>query len=231
MPVVIDLSALWAGPLCSNLLGLTGARVIKVESLSRPDAMRAGAPRFFDVLNSQSESVVLDLRTPAGIAALRALAQAADIVVESSRPRALAQLGIDAAEVASAGTTWVSITAYGRAGERSNCVGFGDDVAAAAGLVALEPETGAPLPCGDAIADPLAGAIAAVAALASVRAGGGHLIDVPMYDVSAWAATAQTDDTPAPRLAPKPRARTPSGHSTPLGHDTRRILDELLGKQ
>ena len=39
-PLVVDLSALWAGPLCAHLLGLAGARVVKVESLGRPDGAR-----------------------------------------------------------------------------------------------------------------------------------------------------------------------------------------------
>jgi hypothetical protein len=38
--VVVDLSSLWAGPVCAHLLGRAGARVIKVESVARPDGAR-----------------------------------------------------------------------------------------------------------------------------------------------------------------------------------------------
>jgi CoA-transferase family III len=58
-PRVIDLSALWAGPLASHLLWLTGAEVIKVESRTRPDAMRDGDQRFYALLNQGKASVVL----------------------------------------------------------------------------------------------------------------------------------------------------------------------------
>ena len=50
--VVVDLSSLWAGPLCTHLLGLTGARVVKVESWRRPDGARSGPEAFFDLLNA-----------------------------------------------------------------------------------------------------------------------------------------------------------------------------------
>ena len=50
-PLVVDLSALWAGPLCTHLLQQAGARVIKVESRSRPDSTRFSAPEFHQLLN------------------------------------------------------------------------------------------------------------------------------------------------------------------------------------
>ena len=59
-PLVVDLSALWAGPLCTHLLQLMGARVIKVESRARPDGMRAADHGFYDLLNAGKESVALD---------------------------------------------------------------------------------------------------------------------------------------------------------------------------
>ncbi|ODU06835.1 MAG: hypothetical protein ABS81_03270 [Pseudonocardia sp. SCN 72-86] len=68
-------------------------------------------------------------------AALHALVHAADVVIEASRPRALRGWGIDAEAEVARGATWLSITAAGRACDR---VGFGDDVTASAGLVALD---------------------------------------------------------------------------------------------
>ena len=61
--LVVDLSALWSGPLCAHLLTLAGARVVKVESASRLDGARRGPPAFFDLLHAGQESVVLDLPT------------------------------------------------------------------------------------------------------------------------------------------------------------------------
>jgi crotonobetainyl-CoA:carnitine CoA-transferase CaiB-like acyl-CoA transferase len=101
----------------------------------------------------------------------------ADIVIESTRPRALHQLGLDPAEIVAAAKacTWVSITAYGRAHNR---IGYGDDVAAAAGMLG----TGDVF-AGDALADPLTGAHAAVAALAGTLTGRSAVLDIAMYDV------------------------------------------------
>lgn len=183
-PLVIDLSSLWAGPLCGHLLQQAGARVIKVESTSRPDGARRGPTAFFDLLNAGKHSVALDLHTSTGIAQLRALLQAADIVIESSRPRALQQLGIDAEALVRTqpGLTWLSITGYGRA--QALRIAYGDDAGVAAGLSALlQRHYGEPLICGDAIADPLTGAYAALAALAGWHGGGGYLLDVALHAV------------------------------------------------
>ena len=165
---VIDLSSLWAGPLCGHLLTILGARVIKVESLHRPDGARHGPPEFYDLLHAGQESVALDFTSAAGRAALAGLVAVADVVIEGSRPRALRQLGIRAEEVVARGTDkcWISITAYGRTGPWANAPGFGDDAALAAGLIAFDPRTGTPAPCGDAIADPVTGVNAALVALA-----------------------------------------------------------------
>lgn len=184
--VVVDLSALWAGPLCTHLLRLLGAHVVKVESVSRPDGARRGAPGFFRMLNDGKEHVVLDL--PREIDRLRALVARADLVVESSRPRALRHMGLLAEEVVAEGTTWLSITARGRA---SDAVGFGDDVAACAGLVLRDGED--LFPVGDAIADPLTGVVAASRAVEALRAGGPRLLDVAMLDVARAARAGEVE--------------------------------------
>ncbi|WP_068273019.1 CoA transferase [Aldersonia kunmingensis] len=188
-PRIVDLTGLWAGPLCAHLLGLTGAEVVKVESVQRPDGARRGPAAFFDVLHAGHAMVALDFHDPGGIAALQGIIANADLVLESSRPRALAQFGIDAKEVVSAGTSWLSITARGR---ESNAVGFGDDVAAAAGLVV--PAGSDLLPCGDALADPLAGVRAAAAAADALFAENARMIDVSMLHVAAEAADGPSED-------------------------------------
>ncbi|HEX4852587.1 CoA transferase, partial [Arenimonas sp.] len=83
-PRVLDLSSLWAGPLCGQLLRRLGADVVKLESPQRPDGARQGPPAFYDRLNHGKRSVALDPRTPAGHARWQALFAAADIVIEAS---------------------------------------------------------------------------------------------------------------------------------------------------
>jgi hypothetical protein len=237
--LVADFSALWAGPLCARLLGLAGARVVKVETPERPDGARRGNAAFYRLLHAGHRCVALDPRTSGGREAMAALVQAADIVIESSRPRALARFGLDAEAAAAAGTTWVSITAHGRASDR---VGFGDDVAAGSGLVARDAD-GSPLFCGDAIADPLTGLTAAV--LAACVPAGGALLDISMSDVAAAtlspaggaqpSVTARHDghgwvvDTaagPVPVARPRRRSRM-AGDAVAVGEHTAEVLGEL----
>lgn len=191
--LVVDFSALWAGPLCAQLLGLAGARVVKVETPSRPDGARLGDPGFYRLLHAGHRSVVLDPATETGRRAMAELVAGADIVIESSRPRALAGFGLDAEAAVAAGTTWVSITAYGREVDR---VGFGDDVAAASGLVAWDGQ-GRPAFCGDALADPITGLTAAACALTAPPGSGGRLWDIAMAAVVAGTLTGP-DRVPAP---------------------------------
>jgi hypothetical protein len=188
-PLVLDLSALWAGPLATHLLHRVGARVIKLESGTRPDGARQGSPAFFELLNAGKEVRILDFDS--GRSELLALIETADIVVEASRPRALRQLGIDADKVLEARPrlVWVSITGYGRAEPEANWIAFGDDAAVAAGLSYVMQEAhGASMFCGDAVADPLTGLHAALAALAFYRQGRGGLIELALKDVVAHCA-------------------------------------------
>lgn len=187
-PRVVDLSSLWAGPLCSHLLQLCGAEVIKVESRERPDGARQGNRDFFDRLNQGKRSMVLDFRSAYGRATLRRLIDSADIVIEASRPRALAQLGIDAEAVLRdrSALTWISLTGYGRDEPQGNWVAFGDDAGVAAGLAAvMRTATGTAQFAGDAIADPLTGIHAALAGWTSWQSGGGRLLALALADVAA----------------------------------------------
>ncbi|MFE9320881.1 CoA transferase [Nocardia sp. NPDC052278] len=185
--VVVDLSSMWAGPLCAHLLGRAGARVIKVESTRRPDGARRGDPRFFDWLHGGHEQIAVDFHTAAGRETLRELVSTADVVIEASRPRAMAQLGLAPGErVHRDGQVWLSLTGYGRAEPMR--VAFGDDAAVAGGLVGWD--AGEPVFCGDAIADPLTGICAALAVCCAVLGGGGQLIDLSMRATAAAFASA-----------------------------------------
>lgn len=188
--VVADLSSMWAGPLCARLLGLAGADVIKVESPDRPDGARAGNREFFDWLHAGHRSLAADFRTAAGRAAIKALLGVADIVIEASRPRALAALGLAPDMIPHRdGQVWLSITGYGRATPER--VAFGDDAAVAGGLVGWTTgQAPEPVFCADAIADPLAGVSGALAVARSVADGGGELIDLSMREVAATFAAA-----------------------------------------
>lgn len=215
---VLDLSHLWAGPLATSLLARAGLDVLKLESPARPDGARRGDPVFFDLLHGGKRGAALDLRQPDDRTRFEALLETADVVVESARPRALEQLGYEAARWVDdrPGRIWASITGYGRRGPERDWIAYGDDAAVAAGLAwppgcersgirgsrggAGEGSRGgvglaAPGPCfcGDAIADPLTGLHAAVAILGHLRAGRGGLLDLSLVGVAAHAAALPAD--------------------------------------
>lgn len=182
-PVVLDLSSLWAGPLCGHLLERGGARVIKVEAPSRPDGARQSEATFYNLLNQGKACLALDLQSEADRSRLVDLIDQADIVIESTRPRVLRNFGLCPHRLSASrpGLTWISITAYGREPEHEDWVGFGDDAAAAAGLcTAVQAATGRLAFAGDALADPLTGIEAARQAWSHWRAGGGVMVSLAL---------------------------------------------------
>lgn len=207
-PLVVDFSALWAGPLAASLLGMMGAEIVKVESVARPDGARFGHAGFYDLLNAGKRSIAVDFSDADDLAGLRALVAQADIVIEASRPRALRRIGIDREVAVAGGCIWISITGH----ESADRVGFGDDAAVAGGLAAMMAAGwGEALFAGDAIADPLTGLHAALAAWALWRREQGALIHLSLANttafamgagvadrnaLSAWQALALADDAP-----------------------------------
>ena len=149
------------------------------------------------------------------------------------------------------GQVWLSITGYGRGVPER--VAFGDDAAAAGGLVgwaAGGPSPG-PVFCADAIADPLTGVCGALAVALSRSAGGGELIDLPMRDVAAAFASPGGDMAPdhGPRevlssgivrclwsrreqavLPPRRPAPPAAGHAAEPGADTGAVLAWLADR-
>ena len=186
-PRVLDTSALWAGPMCGAVLAAMGAEVTRVESLGRPDPSRGSTPDFFHRLNGAKSELGLDLRSPAGRARLVDLAHKTDILITGARPAALGRLGLtpEALFAANPALVWVAITGYGWASER---VAFGDDAAAAGGLLGWQAD-GSPHFLGDALADPVTGLAAAAGALAALEAGGGVMVEAALAGCAAGAAT------------------------------------------
>jgi hypothetical protein len=229
-PLVVDLSALWAGPLCGRILRHHGARVVKVESPRRPDGARRGPPKFFDLLNGGTRSVAVDLRQAGDVARLHALLRTADVVIEGTRPRALEQLGIDAQALVREGPrVWVSVTGHGRGMTERHRVAFGDDAAVAGGLTATDT-SGEPCFFADAAADPLTGLAAAAATLDTLAGGGRWLLDIPLAGVAAELATslgaapwvAWRGPEPEVRVPPPPASRGPR-----LGEHTMSVFAEV----
>ena len=186
---VIDLSSLWAGPLCGALFAEAGFAVTKVDSRQRPDPTQITMPEFDERLNGAKCRMVCDFGNRRELDELRARILDGGIVITSARRRAFDQLGIDAKKMFAErpGLVWVAISGYGWMGDGANRVAFGDDAAAAGGLVRMTA-SGAPRFVGDALADPLTGMAAAAAAFKAIARGGGVLVDAALSAIAAGAA-------------------------------------------
>ena len=157
-----------------------------MEGSGRPDGARRGTPAFFDLLNHTKECVDVDFASADDQAFLRRLLQAADLVLEGSRPRVMAQVGIDPCELADAGVNWLSINGHGRTGTAGLRVGFGDDTAVAGGLwLTGDP----PNFVADAVADPIAGLTGAALGARLLASKQAAVVEVPLARASAWAST------------------------------------------
>ncbi len=203
----VDLSAMWAGPLAALVLYKSGATVTKVETTTRPDGARS-IPEFYYQLHPPNQpGLTVDLASSGDLADLRHILEEADVIIEASRPRALKQLSLDPRSLRSRpGRVWLSITGYGRCEPGGNWIAFGDDAAVAGGLVSFAQE-GAPVFCGDAIADPITGLFGAAAVMQSLLGGGGHLIDLSMAGCAASISGAST--LPSALIADRLPRRSP----------------------
>jgi hypothetical protein len=243
-PLVVDLSAIWAGPLAGHLLWQSGMDVVKVESPGRPDLIRRDDPATFDRINQGKASLLVDFADTSEKAALVELIRRADVVIESSRPRALRHLGIDAEALVREvpGLVWLSVTGHGASGEAANWVGIGNDCGVAGGLTRAMAEVSGTIGyVGDAISDPLTGIVAAREGLAAYRSGVAQRIGLSMSAITAMAlAEERTHDRaaidaelrawgrgigrPFPHLPP----RALQAEVRAIGADTRRYLGEAV---
>jgi crotonobetainyl-CoA:carnitine CoA-transferase CaiB-like acyl-CoA transferase len=127
-----------AAALAGVVLADHGARVVKVEP-PEGDRLRAAAPAAFLFLNRGKESVVADLHTDEGRAAVRELAASADVLIEGFRPSTTERFGIGYEELSALNPRLVhcSITGFGRTGPYAGITAYEHVVAAKAGLFML----------------------------------------------------------------------------------------------
>lgn len=194
---VIAVEQYGAGPWGTLYLADLGAEVIKIEPpegelmRSRPP-LRNGASTHFGQLNAGKKSVVLDLKSPAAVAAIRTFAAGADILVENFRPGVMQRLHIDYAALAPLNPRLIycAISGYGQSGPSSQLPAYAPVVHAASGydMAHLRYQEGRTRPdyCGIFIADVAAGtyAFGAISAALYQRhaSGRGQMIDVSMLE-------------------------------------------------
>ncbi len=192
---VVDLTSYLPGPLATLLLADLGATVTKVES-PQGDALRTlgprdrdGRPAYYEAISAGKQSIVLDLKTEAGRARFLALADAADVVIESFRPDVMPRLGLAPSTLRARNPrlVCVSISGYGRAGTHAGAAGHDVNYLAAAGALAGNGAAGRVQPFAPPLADCLGSMFALSTLLAALyareRDGRGADIDLALADV------------------------------------------------
>lgn len=176
---ILDFSRILAGPFATMMLADLGADVTKVERPGAGDETRSWGPPFdaqgratyFQSVNRNKHSVVLDLTDPDDLERARSLAGAADVVVENFRPDVMDKLGLGYEHLSAEnrGLIFCSITGFG-GGAGADLPGYDLLVQALGGLMSItgSPE-GEPQKVGVALVDILAGLFASVGILAALR--------------------------------------------------------------
>lgn len=188
---VVELTKVWAGPYAGKLLALLGAEVIKVETATNPEEMRAyggtdidHAPYFLSI-NPEIRSVDLDIKSPGGMRRLRELIAHSDIVLNNLRPGAMERHGLGYQQLVAIkpDIISVSIKMWGNDGPLGHQTGYAPCFAALAGLAALVgypggPPRGASMRYGDSTVGAAAAFAAVVALVHRTITGVGQFVDV-----------------------------------------------------
>ena len=239
---VLELGQLIAGPFVGKTLADFGAEVIKVEP---PDGdplrvwrlLHDGTSVWWQVQSRGKHSVVLDLRSDDGRAAVRALAAECDVLVENFKPGTLEKwgLGYETLSAINPALIMLRISGYGQSGPYRDLPGFAVVAEAMGGLRHLmgEPER-APVRAGVSLGDTLAALHGVIGVLLALQArqrdistaapkGRGQVIDVALYEsvfncmesllpeYSAFGAVRQPAGSALPGIAPSNAYRCADG--------------------
>src|SRR5499433_593043 len=194
---VLDFTTTIAGPHCGRLLADLGAEVIKIEApegdmmRTRPP-LRNGASTSFGQLNAGKKSIVLDLKSSAGVEVARRLVATADVVVENFRPGVMRRFGLDydTLRPIKPDLIYCAISGYGQTGPSADLPAYAPVIHAASGYdvahMSYQDNRTRPDNNGIFIADVLSGTYAFGAILAALHerqaTGSGQLVDVSMLE-------------------------------------------------
>ena len=194
--VVLDLTQIMAGPVCTMMLADMGADVIKVEKPAGGDDNRRMGPPFvggnsagFMAANRNKRSLVLDLRSEAGQSVFKRPVERADVVVENFRPGVMDRFGLGFPQLAAIKPSLVycSISGFGSTGPYKDQGGFDLIAQGMSGLMSITGHPGGPpAKVGVPITDISAGLLAANGILCAYihaqRTGQGQMVDTSLME-------------------------------------------------
>ena len=193
---VLDLSRVFAGPLCGMVLADFGAEVIKVEHPGRGDdtrdwGMRIGKTEttYYNSMNRNKRSITVDLQTPEGVKIIHDLLPQCDVVIQNFKTGGAEKLGLGYAQLKAIkpDLIYCSVAGYDSSGPEAKRPGYDLVIQGEAGLMALNGEASQPpLKFGVAAVDMMTGMYAAQAVLAALfrrsTTGQGRHIEMALYD-------------------------------------------------
>ncbi|MDR6154981.1 crotonobetainyl-CoA:carnitine CoA-transferase CaiB-like acyl-CoA transferase [Acidovorax delafieldii] len=193
---VLDLSRVFAGPLCGQVLADFGADVIKVEHPGRGDdtrdwGMRIGKTEttYYNSMNRNKRSITVDLQTSEGVKIIRDLLPQCDVVVQNFKTGGAEKLGLgyEQLKTIKPDLIYCSVAGYDSSGPEAKRPGYDLVIQGEAGLMAINGEASQPpLKFGVAAVDMMTGMYAAQAVLAALfrreRTGKGRHIEMALYD-------------------------------------------------
>jgi len=196
---VLALEASVSGPHCSRILADMGAEVIKVEKPGTGDLIRGwdsvvkGLSSGYVWLNGNKRSFAVDMKKPAGLAAVRRLAERVDVLLENFAPGVADRLGLGAAEVRARNPRLIccSLSGYGQDGPYRDVKAYDLLIQGEAGIIATTGYPDKPAKVGVPITDLASSMYAAIGILVALyqreRTGRGQVIDISMFESAvAW---------------------------------------------
>jgi crotonobetainyl-CoA:carnitine CoA-transferase CaiB-like acyl-CoA transferase len=193
---VIDMTSILMGPYAAQLLGDMGADVIKVEAPVGDMVRDLGPmqnPRMGSLylhVNRSKRGLVLDLKQPAGLDAVKKLLATADVLLYNVRPQAMARLGLgyDVVHKINPRLLYVGTFGFGQDGPYAAKPAFDDLIQGAIGLPSLIKQAGSDVPryVPSNIVDRTVGLYAVTSLCAALfhreKTGRGQKIDIPMFE-------------------------------------------------
>ncbi len=240
---ILDMTAWWAGPSATHMLGMLGAEVIHVESTRRPDGMRMvggmlatkhpewwECSHFYLAANTNKRGIAIDLTHPRGIEAMKRLLPRCDVVFDNFTPRVLEGFGLtwDVIHALSPQTLLVRMPAFGLTGPWRENTGFAQTMEQLSGLAWLTGHADDQPRIQRGPCDPLAGMHAAFAFLVALEErrarGEGVHVECAMVEGALNAAAEQLVEFTAygnlmQREGNRSPMAAPQGLYPCLGHD------------
>ena len=190
---VVEFTHMVMGPAAGAILAGLGAEVTRIEPEAGDptrDLIGSGAG-YFPMYNRGKDSIFLDLKSPAGLATAKALANEADILIENFRPGALDRLGLGYDPLATDNPRLIYCSLKGfLPGPYENRTALDEVAQMMGGLAYMTGPPGRPLRAGSSVIDVTGGMFGVIAILAAIeerhRTGVGRKVVASLFETTVY---------------------------------------------